>query len=92
MAQVQTTNIASAREGDKIISSIAMSVALVSFGMLFLTLMMGFALFRFTAPVWPGETVRTEIWRDGDDILFRASVPDRSVVVMDGGRACVAGF
>ncbi|MES2156264.1 MAG: MaoC/PaaZ C-terminal domain-containing protein [Pseudomonadota bacterium] len=47
---------------------------------------------RFTAPVWPGETVRTEIWRDGDDILFRASVPDRSVVVMDGGRACVAGF
>ncbi|CAM8672845.1 MULTISPECIES: MaoC/PaaZ C-terminal domain-containing protein [Sphingobium] len=47
---------------------------------------------RFTAPVWPGETVRTEIWRDGDNILFRASIPDRSVVVMDGGRACVAGF
>lgn len=46
-------NIMQAREGDKVISSIAMVVALVSFGMLFLTLMMSFALYRFTAPVWP---------------------------------------
>jgi len=45
-----------------------------------------------TAPVWPGETVRTEIWRDGADVLFRASVPERGIVVMGGGRACVAGF
>lgn len=41
------------KEGEKIISSVTMAVVLVSFGMLFLTLMMGFALFRFTAPVWP---------------------------------------
>lgn len=53
MASAQTTNIAQAKEGDKIISSVAMIVTLVSFGMLFLTLMMAFALFRFTAPVWP---------------------------------------
>ena len=46
-------NIMQAKEGDKIISSIAMVVALVSFGMLFATLMMAFALYRFTAPVWP---------------------------------------
>ncbi len=46
-------NIMQAKEGDKIISSVAMIVALVSFGMLFLTLMMAFALYRFTAPVWP---------------------------------------
>lgn len=46
-------NIMQAKEGDKVISSIAMIVALVSFGMLFLTLMMAFALYRFTAPVWP---------------------------------------
>ncbi len=45
--------ITKANEGDKVISSIAMIVTLVSFGMLFLTLMMGFAMFRFTAPVWP---------------------------------------
>lgn len=53
MAQAQTQNIAQAKEGDKIISSVAMVVTLVSFGMLFLTLMMAFALFRFTSPVWP---------------------------------------
>lgn len=53
MAHVQTQTIAQAKDGDKIISSIAMIVTLVSFGMLFLTLMMAFALYRFTAPVWP---------------------------------------
>ncbi len=53
MANTQTQNIAQAKEGDKVISSVAMIVTLVSFGMLFLTLMMAFALFRFTAPVWP---------------------------------------
>lgn len=53
MAHVQTQPIAQAKEGDKIISSVAMIVTLVSFGMLFLTLMMAFALFRFTQTVWP---------------------------------------
>jgi cytochrome c oxidase subunit 3 len=54
MEQVQTNKvIAQATEGDKAISSVSMIVALVSFGMLFLTLMMSFALYRFTAPVWP---------------------------------------
>ncbi|GFE75727.1 MULTISPECIES: MaoC family dehydratase [unclassified Novosphingobium] len=47
---------------------------------------------RFTAPVFPGETIRTEIWRDGDDIRFRASARERGVVVIDGGSACVQGF
>ena len=27
---------------------------------------------RFSAPVFPGETIRTEIWRDGDVVSFRA--------------------
>ncbi len=53
MAQAQAQTITQAKEGDKVISSIAMIVTLVSFGMLFLTLMMGFAIYRFTAPVWP---------------------------------------
>ena len=53
MAHVQAQTITKAKEGDKIISSIAMVVTLVSFGMLFLTLMMSFALFRFSNPVWP---------------------------------------
>jgi acyl dehydratase len=42
---------------------------------------------RFSAPVFPGETIRTEFWRDGDVISFRALVPDRNVVVMNNGRA-----
>ena len=42
---------------------------------------------RFSAPVFPGETIRTEFWRDGGVISFRASVPDRNVVVMTNGRA-----
>ena len=53
MALAEARNALKANEGDKIISSVAMSVTLVSFGMLFLTLMMAFALYRFTAPIWP---------------------------------------
>jgi acyl dehydratase len=42
---------------------------------------------RFSAPVFPGETIRTEFWRDGDVVSFRALVPDRNVLVMNNGRA-----
>jgi acyl dehydratase len=39
---------------------------------------------RFTAPVFPGETIRTEVWRDG---AFRARVVERDVIVVNNGRA-----
>ena len=42
---------------------------------------------RFTAPVYPGETVQTEIYRTGTDIMFRARVLERDVVVLQNGRA-----
>ena len=42
---------------------------------------------RFSAPVFPGETIRTEIWRDGNVLSFRALVPDRNIVAMSNGRA-----
>jgi acyl dehydratase len=42
---------------------------------------------RFSAPVYPGETIRTEIWRDGDVVSFRALVPERNIVAMTNGRA-----
>jgi acyl dehydratase len=46
---------------------------------------------RFSAPVYPGETIRTQIWRentkDGSVISFRASVVERDVVAIDNGRA-----
>ncbi len=42
---------------------------------------------RFSAPVFPGETIRTEIWRDGQTVSFRTRVKERDVVVINNGRA-----
>ena len=42
---------------------------------------------RFSAAVYPGETVRTDVWKDGDIISFRASVVERDVTVLNNGRA-----
>ena len=40
---------------------------------------------RFSSPVYPGETVRTEIWQDGKDISFKSKIVERDVVVLDNG-------
>jgi acyl dehydratase len=45
---------------------------------------------RFSAPVFPGETVRTEMWVRGRAVHFRARVVERDVVVLDRGIAEVA--
>lgn len=45
---------------------------------------------RFTAPVYPGEAIRTEIWRGGGVAAFRARVVERDVVVLANGRAEIA--
>jgi acyl dehydratase len=42
---------------------------------------------RFSSPVYPGETIRTEMWRDGNIVSFRATVPARSVTVLNNGKA-----
>ena len=42
---------------------------------------------RFSAPVFPGETIRTEMWRDNGVVSFRARVIERDVVAIDNGRA-----
>jgi acyl dehydratase len=43
---------------------------------------------RYTAPVFTGETLRTEIWREGDTRLaFRVRSLERDVVVMSNGYA-----
>ncbi len=44
---------------------------------------------RFSAPVYPGETVRTEIWPDGERVSFRVRVLERDVVVINNGLARV---
>jgi acyl dehydratase len=41
---------------------------------------------RFTAPVYPGETIRTEIWSKENPIRFRAKVLERDVVVINFGE------
>lgn len=42
---------------------------------------------RFSAPVFPGETIRTEMWRDGACVSFRARAVERDVVAINNGRA-----
>jgi acyl dehydratase len=42
---------------------------------------------RFSAPVFPGETIRTEMWRNGAVVSFRSSVVERDVVAINNGRA-----
>jgi acyl dehydratase len=44
---------------------------------------------RFSAPVYPGETIRTEIWPDGKRVSLRARVIERDVVVLNNGLAIV---
>ncbi len=41
---------------------------------------------RFSAPLFPGETVTVDLWRDGDVVSFVARVKDRDVVVIKNGR------
>lgn len=42
---------------------------------------------RFTSPVYPGETIRTEVWSDGSFLAFSI---ERNVVVINNGRAVVS--
>jgi acyl dehydratase len=42
---------------------------------------------RFSAPVYPGETIRTELWRDANVVTFRARVVERDVIAINNGRA-----
>ncbi len=46
---------------------------------------------RFSAPVFPGETVTTRMWRDGNVISFEALVVERNAVVIRNGRSLLAG-
>jgi len=45
---------------------------------------------RFSSPVYPGETIRTEMYRDGKRVLFRSRVVERDVVVLSNGVATLA--
>jgi acyl dehydratase len=44
---------------------------------------------RFTAPVYPGDVLSTDIWQDGEVWSFRTRVAAREAVVLGNGRAVV---
>ena len=45
---------------------------------------------RFSSPVYPGETLRTEMWKNGNEVSFRCTVPAReNIVVLNNGRAVI---
>jgi acyl dehydratase len=46
---------------------------------------------RFSAPVFPGETVSVQLWKDGDVVSFEARVKARDVVVIKNGKSVLAG-
>ncbi len=40
---------------------------------------------KFSAPVYPGETIRTEIWQDGNEIAFRCKSVEQDKVIINNG-------
>jgi acyl dehydratase len=42
---------------------------------------------RFSAPVFPGETVSVQLWKDGDVVSFEARVKARDAVVIRNGKS-----
>lgn len=41
---------------------------------------------RFTAPAWPGDTLRTEMWVRGPVVSLRTTALERGVVVLNNSR------
>jgi acyl dehydratase len=44
---------------------------------------------RFTSPVFPGETIHTDIWVDGEIVSFRSRIAAREVISINNGRCIV---
>jgi acyl dehydratase len=41
---------------------------------------------RFSSPVFPGETISVDLWKDGDVISFEARAKERGVTVIKNGK------
>jgi acyl dehydratase len=46
---------------------------------------------RFSAPVFPGEAITVDLWRDGNVVSFEGRVQDRGVVVIRNGKTVLRG-
>jgi acyl dehydratase len=44
---------------------------------------------RFSAPVYPGESIATDLWVDGRTVSFRCRVPERENVAVIGNGRCM---
>ena len=40
---------------------------------------------RFSSPVYPGETIVTEMWKDGDKVYYQSKVKERDKIVIKNG-------
>lgn len=45
---------------------------------------------RFSAPVFPGETVSVDLWKDGNVVSFEARVKARNVTVIRNGKSVLS--
>ena len=45
---------------------------------------------RFSSPVYPGESIATDLWLDGKTVSFRCRVPERDVTVINNGKCTLA--
>jgi acyl dehydratase len=53
------------------------------------TLIVGFDA-RFSLPVMPGDTVRTDMWQDGNIVSFSCTAIERDVIVLRNGKCTLA--
>ena len=45
---------------------------------------------RFSAPVYPGETIVTDMWQEGETISFQCRLEERDVTVIRNGKCTLA--
>lgn len=45
---------------------------------------------RFSAPVFPGDTVTTSMWQDGNVVSFQCAVKERDTIVLRNGKCVLA--
>jgi acyl dehydratase len=53
------------------------------------TLITGFDA-RFSAPVFPGDTIRTDMWQEGNVVSFQCTAVERDSVVIRNGKCTLA--
>jgi len=46
---------------------------------------------RFSSPVFPGETILVDVWKDGSIASFRARLKERDAVVINNGKCTLKG-